>query len=101
MDKVINELYKKIVKNNDKVVVFGLSTCGYCKSTIKYLKEKNIPYKFYNINKIYNIFFKLLLKVKELHPELSFEPNHKTVPVIFYNEFFIGGYSDLIKNLHI
>ena len=98
MDKV-NELYKKIVKNNDNVVVFGLSNCGYCISTKKYLKKKNIPFKFYQIDKIYNIFFKLLLQVKELHPELSFNPNHQTVPVIFYNENFIGGYSDLIKVL--
>jgi glutaredoxin len=96
MDKV-NELYKKIVKNNDNVVVFGLSYCGYCISTIKYLKKKNIPFKFYRIDKIYNIFFKLLLQVKESHPELSFNPNHQTVPVIFYNENFIGGYSDLIN----
>jgi glutaredoxin len=98
MDKV-NEIYKKIVKNKDNVVVFGLSYCGYCESTKKYLQKKKIPFKFYQIDEIYNIFFKLLLKVKELHPELSFNPNHKTFPVIFYNKNFIGGYSDLIKVL--
>ena len=39
----INKLYKKINKNNTFVLVFGISTCGYCKETIKYLQEKNIP----------------------------------------------------------
>ncbi len=95
----VNELYKKIINNNNKVIVFGLPGCGYCISTIKYLKNKNIQYKFYDIKKIYNKFFKLLIQVKELHPELLFNPTHKTVPVIFYNKSFIGGYSDLIKLL--
>ena len=81
MNKV-NELYKKIVKNNDNVVVFGLSYCGYCISTIKYLKKKNIPFKFYRIDKIYNIFFKLLLQVKELHPDIN--PN---LPSDFLSRF--------------
>ena len=78
-----------------------------CKRIIKVLNkeykyyENFSPYSVqnYKIDKIYNIFFKLLLQVKELHPELLFNPNHKTIPAIFYNNSFIGGYSDLIKIL--
>ena len=95
----VNKLYKKINKNNDVVIVFGLSTCGYCNAAIEYLNKNSIPYKYYKINKYYNIFFKILLKLVKIHPELMFDITHKTFPVIFINKKFIGGYSDLIKLL--
>lgn len=95
----VNKLYKKITKNNDKVIIFGLSYCGYSQSAIKYLNNKNIPFKFYSIDKYYDIFFKILNKLIEIHPEIAFDTNHKTYPVIFINNRFIGGFSDLIKNI--
>lgn len=95
----VNKLYKKINKNHDKVIIFGLSYCGYCRSTIQYLKEKNIPFKYYKIDKYYDIFFKILNKLMEIHPELAFDSNHKTFPIIFIDRRFIGGYTDLIQIL--
>lgn len=95
----VDKLYKKIVKNSNKVVLFGLSYCGYCKSAIKFLKKKDVPFKYYQIDKYYDVFFYILNKLIEVHPELAFDTNHKTFPVIFINGKFIGGYSDLIKIL--
>ena len=91
-----HELYKKIV-NTNKIVIFGLLTCGYCKATIKYLEDKKISFKFYNIKDYYLIFFKILHNVIKNHPELKINMNHHTIPVIFSNGKFIGGYSDLIQ----
>jgi glutaredoxin len=95
----IDKLYKKINKNNTVVLVFGISTCGYCKAAIKYLQEKNIPYKYYKIDKYYNIFFKILTKLNKKHPDLIYDTNHLTYPIIFINKKFIGGYSELIDIL--
>ncbi len=93
------KLYNKIIKNNSHVVLFGLSTCGYCKAALNYLKNKEIPFKFYNIKEYYGIFFKILQNVIKNHPELGININHRTIPVIFANGKFIGGYNDLIKIL--
>ena len=93
----IDKLYKKINKNNKYVLVFGKSSCVYCKAAIKYLQENNIPYKYYKIDKYYNIFFKILEKLNKKSPDILYDSNHKTIPIIFINSKFIGGYSDLIK----
>ena len=93
----IDKLYKKINKNNKYVLVFGKSTCRYCKEAIKYLKENNIPYKYYKIDEYYNIFFKILEKLNKKHQDILYDSNHKTYPIIFINKKFIGGYSELIK----
>lgn len=97
MDSKAIKLYKKINNDNDIFVIFGLSYCGYCKNAINYLKSKNISYKYYNIDKDYDIFFNLIKLVNKIDPNLNINPDHKTFPVIFLKKHFIGGYSDLIK----
>ena len=96
MDSEVNTFYEKI-NNKKEFIIFGLSYCGYTKKSKAYLKEKNLNYKFYNIDKYYNIFFKILEKINLKYPELLINLNHKTFPVIFYKNKFIGGYMDLIN----
>lgn len=96
MENLDDKLYKKINKKNNKFIMFGLSFCGYSNAAIKYLKDKKIKFKYYEIDKYYDIFFKMLNQLVENHPELAFDTNHKTFPVIFLNGKFIGGYSNLI-----
>ena len=98
IDKKVNKLYNKINNNNEEIILFGLSYCKYCKDTIKMLIKKNITFKYYIIDKHFNIFFDILLKVSELYPNLKIINSHKTVPVIFMNKKFIGGYTNL-KNI--
>jgi glutaredoxin len=86
-------LYNKI--NNDYYVIFGLSYCGYCIKTKKYLKDHNKKYKYYEIDKYYKTFFKNLIKTYTKYPDIKFKTEHKTYPVIFYKGKFIGGYIDL------
>jgi len=36
--------------NKHKVMVYALSTCGWCKKTKKYLQDKRIEYEFVDID---------------------------------------------------
>lgn len=90
----VETLYNKI-NNNTHYVVFGLSTCIFCRKTIELLKSKNIKYKFYNIDDIYNLFFKTFINMAYIYPNLNIDPTHKTVPIIFYKKKFIGGFTNL------
>lgn len=90
----VDTLYKKI-NNKTHLVVFGLSSCIFCRKTIELLKIKNIKYKFYNIDDIYNLFFKTFNDLSHEYPNLDIDPTHKTVPIIFYKKKFIGGFTNL------
>lgn len=92
----INKLYEKI-NNNTHFVVFGLSTCIFCKKTIELLDTKGIKYKYYLIDNFFNLFFNTFINLSQTYPNLDIDPTHKTVPVIFYKKKFIGGYTNLIK----
>lgn len=96
MDSKAIKLYKKI-NNDDIFIIFGLSYCGYCINAKKYLKSKNLSFKYYNIDKDYPIFFSLVKQIKKIDQNLKINSNHKTFPMIFLKKKFIGGYSDLIK----
>jgi len=91
------QILKKINTNANTYLIFGISTCGYCKKTLVYMKEKNLQYKYYEMDKYYEFFIPILEKLIKLNPSLKINPEHRTFPVIFYNKKFIGGYSDLIK----
>lgn len=97
MDSKVEKLYQKINNNNKQIIIFGLSYCEYCKNAIQYLKNNKISFKYYKIDKYYNIFFNILDQVNKIYPKLNINNNHKTFPVIFINKTFLGGYSDLIK----
>lgn len=103
MDKKVYKLIKKINKYNDKdkVLLLGLSQCPFTSKSKFYLDSKNIEYKFYPIDKYRDIFFDLLQKINDIQKNEStsfdIDINHKTFPIIFIKNKFIGGYSDLIK----
>lgn len=92
----IDKLYDKI-NNKTHFVVFGLSTCVFCKETINLLENNKLKYKYYLIDDYYNIFFKTLVNLSQKYPFLNIDSSHKTVPVIFYSKRFIGGFTDLNK----
>jgi len=94
MSSKVDKLYGKINNNNRDVIFFGLSHCEYCKKTLELLKKNKISYKYYTIDKYYNIFFKLFVEISKLYPNFNIDPNHKTVPIIFIKRKFIGGYTE-------
>lgn len=95
MDSKINKFYKKIYNNNKDVIIFGLSYCVYCKKTIELLKKKNISFKYYLIDDYFKLFFDIFLTLHKLYPNFFINPEHKTVPVIFYKKKFVGGFDEL------
>jgi len=95
----IEFLYNKIKNKNKEIIFFGLQFCKYCKKTLEFVKKNNISYKYYAIDNYYDKFFKLFVKTEKIYKELEINPYHKTVPVIFINGKFIGGYNEL-KNIY-
>ena len=95
MNSKVDKLYDKI--NNDKksIIVFGLTYCIYCKKTLELLKKNKISYKYYSIDKYFNVFFNVLSIVSKLYPNFQIDSKHKTVPVIFYKKKFVN----LVRNL--
>jgi len=99
MDKKINKL-NKIIKQadeNDTVLLLGLSYCPFTLKSKDFLNSNNIKYKYYTIDKYHDIFINLLFELNEKNKNLNIDINHKTFPIIFYKNKFIGGCSDLIK----
>lgn len=90
----VDKLYDKI-NNNTHFIIFGLSTCIFCRKTIELLESKNIKYKYYLIDDFYNLFFETFKNLSHIYPNLNIDSTHKTVPVIFYKKNFIGGYTSL------
>jgi glutaredoxin len=91
------QIMEKINTNRNTYLIFGLSTCGYCKKALEFSKSNNLQFKYYEMDKYYEIFIPILEKLMKLGPGLKINPEHQTFPVIFYNKKFIGGYSELSK----
>lgn len=66
------------------VTIYGTSTCAYCKKAMELAKSYRLECEYKNIeNKEFLDEFRVLL------------PDIKTVPQIYWNGEFIGGYNDL------
>lgn len=76
------------MKNN--ILVYGKQDCVYCEKTKEYLDKLNEVYQYIDIT----------YWTKEQKEELKNKYNVKTVPLIILNGTLIGGYQDLIHNLH-
>jgi glutaredoxin len=70
------------------IYIFGYSYCEYYKKAIKYCIDKKIKYKSFDSENIWNFILKFLKKKIN---------DHKTSPIIFNKNVFIGGYDDFIK----
>lgn len=70
----------------NNVVIYSKENCVYCTKAKRFLDEKNISYT---------------VEMMDNRPEelakLKQETGHMTVPQIFINGTFIGGYTDLVE----
>ena len=75
-------------------VIYGADWCKYCKTTITLLNKNDVSFIYYDIN-ILSIggTDNLMYNLKPLIGD------YNTIPIIFYNDVFIGGYTDLVKIL--
>jgi glutaredoxin len=81
------------------IYVYGKKDCPYCIATEALLKEKNLDYKYY---KIEDLIQKGIIKnsidfMKIMNKYIGYQ--YKTVPMIFINMKFIGGYDNFLKLL--
>jgi len=68
-----------------KIIIYTWSYCPYCKMAKNLLKSLNLDFKEINVENS-----EKLKKLKE-------KTNYKTVPQIFINDKFIGGFDNLFK----
>lgn len=83
-------------KKNMGWVVYGKKNCSFCVNACSWFELNQISYRYYDIDKF--ISEKRIQNINEVYEYLGKKriKNHKTVPLIFYNGVFIGGYTDLL-----
>lgn len=82
-------------ENKNTIIIFGIDSCSYCKNSIELLKKYNMPFKYINIEKYYKNFFNEIKEISKNLKDSEKIQNYKSVPMIFFNSRFIGGYTDL------
>ncbi|MBU1171546.1 MAG: glutaredoxin family protein [Proteobacteria bacterium] len=56
-----------------KIIVYSLSTCGHCRDTIKFIREKGVDFSFIDIDLLEKQErMKVLDEIKKINPECSF-----------------------------
>ena len=71
----------------DKIIVYSSNNCGYCAMAKKLLDQKGLSYEEINIP-----------VQPQFREEMILKSNGKrTVPQIFINDIYIGGFEELNK----
>ena len=69
-----------------KIILYKSKFCGYCSAAIRFLEqEKNQKIEIIDLTHNY-----------EKRMELVQQTGHRTVPLIFIGDVFVGGYDDMI-----
>ncbi len=68
-----------------EVTVYSTTVCPYCVRAKQLLERKGVAYKEINLSN----------EAPEVRVELMQRTNHRTVPQIFINQQFIGGFDQL------
>lgn len=71
-------------------IIYGTDDCKFCVLSKKFLIKENIDFEFIDISKN---------KTEILDKFSKISNNQRTIPLIFDNDNFIGGYSNLIEYL--
>ncbi|MGB5909965.1 MAG: glutaredoxin family protein [Promethearchaeia archaeon] len=86
----ISELFQKVNGKNDKqdVSIFTLSTCMWCKKCKRYLNEREINYKYIDVDKITpDQKSKILQYLRE-----NYKPDRISYPFLICDNKFVVGY---------
>ncbi|XID74382.1 glutaredoxin 3 [Alkanindiges sp. WGS2144] len=67
------------------VIIYTTTVCPYCVRAKQLLQRKNIAYQEVNLNE----------EPSEVRTDLMARTKHRTVPQIFINDQFIGGFDQL------
>ena len=96
----ISELFQEVKGKNDKqdVSIFTLSTCMWCKKCKRYLNEREIKYKYIDVDQITpDQKSKILQYLRE-----NYKPDRISYPFLICDDKFVVGqdpnkYEELMK----
>lgn len=86
LDSTTEEVVSQEHSEDLKVIVYSKRGCKYCTMAKQLLDRKGISYEVVE-----------LTNNKDLFIKLASQTGQNTVPLIFINDEFIGGYSDLLE----
>jgi len=85
-----------LLPSSQEYTVYGTSWCPFCRRAKILLTEEHVPFSFVDLD----IFGLGPNNTRNYFVENNMIPeNHKTIPTIFNNGKFIGGYTDLVNIL--
>lgn len=70
------------------IIVYGNPACGYTQNAIKLLKQSQRNYKFIDLSNDPDHWLQLCSKTGQ-----------RTIPYVYINHVFIGGYTELYQTL--
>jgi len=76
----------KKLKLGKKIKIYGTAMCPFCDAAKELLNNKKIDFKFINLD-----------KDPDLRDKMAKDLSYYTVPMIFIEEKFIGGFTELQK----
>lgn len=85
-DSIIVVGEAKTPRNDLKVLLYTKDTCKYCIFAKDLLEKNSIPYEVIELS-----------NNRELHQKIASQTSQNTVPYVYINGEFIGGYRDLQK----
>lgn len=93
----------QVIPNNITSIytIYGTKNCENCTKikeffNKKFKKTKKVIVKYYDIDEL--IQKKIIKNYREFQEKMEpFINNHKTVPIIFINDAFIGGYDSFME----
>lgn len=74
----------RIVRNDLKVLLYTKDMCKYCILAKELLREHSVPFEVIELE-----------NNMDLHKKIATQTGQNTVPYIYINDKFIGGYGDL------
>jgi len=93
----------QVIPNNITSIytIYGTKNCENCTKikeffNKKFKKSKTVVVRYYDIDVL--IKKKIIKNYCEFQEKMEpFINNHKTVPIIFFNDTFVGGYDDFMQ----
>lgn len=97
----MSPIIDKIRKYNDRIVIFYDHGCQFSENALKFLKEKKVLNRAYEISPIADKLSTLIayFSQPDIIAETGFNPKHHTKPIVFNHGRFIGGFTELEKLL--
>jgi glutaredoxin 1 len=74
----------------DKFIIFGHRACGFCRQAKAVLQANAVEFNYIDIHEE---------SISQADLSKKIGQPAKTVPQIFYNDLYVGGYQELIKYL--